>query len=142
MAIMGKIQVAVLDGQGGGLGKALIEKIRQVLGDRVFVIALGTNSLATSAMLRAGADAAATGENAVLVNVAKVDFVMGAMGIVATDSMLGEISSSIACAVGKSDAEKILVPVNKCQISVAGVRDLSFGALVDDAVNLLKVALG
>ncbi len=138
---MAKVHVAVVDGQGGGMGKALIEKFRQALGDGIHITALGTNSLATSLMLRAGADDGATGENAIVVTVERADFVAGAIGILAANAMLGEISPAIACAVGNSSAQKILVPINRCQISVAGVRDTGFGTLIDDAAGLLKASL-
>lgn len=133
---MSIMTIAVVDGQGGGVGKALVEKLRQAYGGNVHILALGANSLATSVMLKAGADAGATGENAVVVNAGKADVVMGALGIVSADAMCGEITPAMACAVGRSAARKILVPVNKCNLSVAGVRPMQFGEYVAEAVAL------
>lgn len=134
---MPKIQIAVVDAQGGGVGKSLVEKLRQSFGRDVYVLALGTNSLATSAMLKAGADAGATGENAVVVNAGKADIVMGAIGILSADSMLGEITGAMAAAIGRSEARKILVPVNKCSITIAGVQNKPLGELIAEAVALV-----
>lgn len=128
------LRIAVVDGQGGGVGKALVEKLRQAHGKDVYVLALGTNSLATSTMLKAGADTGATGENAIAVNVGKVDVIMGALGIISADAMLGEITPAMACAIGRSEARKILVPINKCNLGVAGVRPMQFGDYIAEAV--------
>ena len=131
---MSTIHIAVVDGQGGGVGKALVEKLRQSFGKDVGIIALGANSLATSAMLKAGADAGATGENAIVANAGKVDIIMGALGIVAADSMLGEITPAMACAIGRSDAHKILVPISKCNLTVVGLKNMQFGEYIAEAV--------
>ena len=131
---MSVLRIAVVDGQGGGVGKALVEKLRQAFGAEAFIIGLGTNSSATSLMLKAGADAGATGENAIAVNVGKADIVMGALGIMSADAMLGEISPRIACAIGQSDAYKILVPINRCNLTVAGVKNMQFGDYIAEAV--------
>lgn len=135
-------RIAVVDGQGGGVGKALVEKLRQAFGKDVYILALGTNSLATSPMLKAGADAGATGENAIVVNANRVDAIMGALGIVSADSMLGEITPAMAHAVARSGAEKILLPINRCGLTVAGVKKLSFGEFVDEAVETALRTLG
>ena len=134
-------RIAVVDGQGGGAGKALVEKIRQTFGKTVYILALGTNSAATSIMLKAGADAGATGENAIVVNVGKVDIVLGALGILAADSMLGEITPAIARAIGQSEAPKILVPINKCSLTVVGLKDLPFGGYITEAVEAARALL-
>lgn len=134
---MSGIRIAVVDGQGGGVGKALVEKLRQALGGEARILALGTNSLATAAMLKAGADAGATGENAILVNAGGVDFIMGALGVLAADSMLGEITPAMARAIGQSNAHKILIPVNRCGLTVAGLKAMQFGEYIAEAVSLV-----
>lgn len=138
---MALTRIAVIDGQGGGVGKALVEKLRQTFGREVYIVALGTNSSATSPMLKAGADAGATGENAIVVNAGRVDVIMGALGILAADAMLGEITPAMARAVGQSEADKILVPINKCSLSVVGVKNLSFGEYMDEAVAAVRPLL-
>ena len=129
------MKIVVIDGQGGKIGKALIEQIRSC-GKDCEIIAIGTNSLATSAMLKAGADMGATGENPVIINVRSADVIVGPIGIIAADSMLGEITPRMAEAVGQSAARKILVPVNRC-FEVAGVREMSLSDYVDQAAELV-----
>lgn len=114
------MRVAVVDGQGGGVGKALVERLRAELGAEQDILALGTNPLATSLMLRAGASEGASGENAVVVNAPRMDVIVGTIGIIAADSMLGEVTPAMARAVAASPARKILVPLNRCGIEVAG----------------------
>lgn len=138
---MGKKRIAVIDGQGGGVGKALVERIRAAFGDGVHIIGLGTNSLATSLMLKAGADEGATGENAIVVNCARVDVIAGAIGILAADSMLGELSPAMARAIADADAEKLLLPLNRCGLHVVGVRTTSLAALLAQAVEDLAELL-
>lgn len=133
--------VAVIDGQGGGIGKALIERLRQTFEDRLNIIALGTNSLATSQMLKAGASEGATGENAVVVNAARVDAILGAVGIISADAMLGEVTPAMARAIGSSPAPKILVPLNRCSLHVVGLKDMPFSSYIEEAVaELLALA--
>lgn len=130
--------VLVVDGQGGGVGKALVERVRARFGKgRLRLLALGTNSMASSAMLKAGADDAATGENAIVVNVRKADVILGALGIVAANSMLGELTPAMAEAISSCDAVKLLVPINRCHLQVAGVGEISFSAMIDAAVEEL-----
>ena len=126
--------VMVVDAQGGGLGRQLIGSMKKESPD-VHVIAVGTNYAATSAMLKAGADEAATGENAIRVVSKKADVIIGPIGIIAADSMLGEITPKMAEAIGQSQARKVLVPVNRC-FEVAGVREMSLSQYVEQAVEL------
>lgn len=126
--------ILVIDGQGGGVGKALVERIRAAFGKEVRILALGTNSLASSLMLKAGADEAATGENAIVVNAGKADIIVGAIGILAANSMLGELTPAMARAIGDSGAVKLLIPLNRCRLQVVGVRNQSFSALLAEAV--------
>lgn len=131
--------VMIIDGQGGGLGKAVIEKIKKS-GIAVHLLAVGTNTAATSVMLKAGADEAATGENAVIYNAAFADYIVGGIGIIAANSMLGEISPSMATAVSSSRAVKILIPVSKC-IFVAGVRETGLSELIDEVLSKIEMSI-
>lgn len=117
------MKIVVIDGQGGRMGSAVIEQLKSSLPEYE-IYALGTNSIATSSMLKSGADYGATGENPVLVNTADADIIIGPMGIVLADSLLGEITPAMACAVGKSHAYKILLPVNRCNHHVVGCQDM------------------
>ncbi len=114
------MRIAVIDGQGGGIGKSIVEKLRRELPEETEIIVLGTNSLATSFMLKAGANEGATGENAIVHNADKVDVIMGTVGIIAANSMLGELTPLMAKAVAESPAKKILLPLNRCNIEIAG----------------------
>ena len=129
------MRIVVIDGQGGKIGKAIIEQIR-FCGKQCEITAIGTNSLATSAMLKAGADFGATGENPVVIATRDADVIVGPIGIIAADSMLGEITPKMAEAVGQSRARKILVPVNRC-FEVAGVQEMSLSQYVAQAVDLI-----
>jgi hypothetical protein len=131
------MRVAVVDGQGGGIGKAIVEKLRQSFGEALYILALGTNAVAASLMLKAGANECASGENAILFNAGKVDAILGSVGILAANAMLGEISPAMAQAIGESPAAKILLPLNKCNITIAGARQEPLPHAVDSAVELL-----
>ncbi len=132
--------VLVVDAQGGGLGRQLIAAIRKELPD-AYVIAVGTNSAATSVMLKAGAEEAATGENAVRVAVRKADFIIGPVGMVIADAMLGEITPQIACAIAQANAKRIMIPFSNCDNYIAGVSDFTMGRLMADAIAELRRCL-
>ncbi len=133
------MNILLIDAQGGGIGKQLVTAVRENMPDAV-ITAVGTNAAATSAMLKAGAARAATGENAVIVNSTKADVIIGPIGIVIADSMLGEITSDMANAVARSNAKRILIPVSHCDNIVAGVGDLNTGKLIQAAVcELLRL---
>lgn len=138
--IMRKPLILVIDGQGGGLGKQIIEGIRKAA---LFceIVAVGTNSIASSAMHKAGADNSATGENAVMVNSRAADVIIGPIGIVIADSLFGEISASMAAAVGQSRALKLLIPINLCNNIVVGVPDLSTNAMLRSVLEQVEKAL-
>ncbi|MDO4554626.1 MAG: DUF3842 family protein [Lachnospiraceae bacterium] len=129
------MKILVIDGQGGRMGSTFIEKWRQRAAKQTRVIAVGTNSIATSAMLKAGADGGATGENPVLVNAADADYIVGPIGIIAADALLGEVTPLMAAAVARSKAQKVLIPVNACKYQVAGVKDCTMSELIDDTVK-------
>ena len=134
------LTIMVVDAQGGGLGKQLITLIRKEL-PNVHIIAVGTNSVASSTMLRAGADEAATGENSVRVVSKKVDVIIGPVGMVIADAMLGEITRKMACAIAQSPAKRIMIPFNNCNNYIAGTSEISTGKLIADAVSKLKAEL-
>ncbi len=127
------MQILVIDAQGGGIGKQLISAIRSEFKEAE-ITAVGTNSFATQAMLKAGADVGATGENPVLVSCRTADLIIGPVGIVIADAMHGEITPAMAAAVGQSRAKKILIPVNQCDNIVVGVPDLSLRKMIDQAI--------
>ncbi|NLK72978.1 MAG: DUF3842 family protein [Clostridiales bacterium] len=132
------MRIAVVDGQGGGIGKSVIEHIRKAIKDDTEIIALGTNSLATSNMLKAGADEGATGENAICVTAQKVDIIIGPLAIVLSDSMLGEISQTIATAIARSPAKKMLLPMNRCGVFVAGVKNKTIQDFINEIVSEIQ----
>ena len=131
------MNILVIDGQGGQLGSQLIKTMVSEMKE-LDITAIGTNAVATSAMLKAGAHQAATGENPVIVACKKADVILGPIGIVIADSMLGEVTAKMAVAVGQADAVRILIPVNKCENLVAGVSAASTKALLEDVMNKLK----
>lgn len=128
--------VLVIDGQGGQLGSQLIRALRARLPE-VNITAVGTNSAATAAMLKAGADRAATGENPVLVACRRADAILGPIGIVVADALCGEVTPAMACAVGQAEGTRILLPMQKCETLVAGVAPETTTALVEDAAEKL-----
>lgn len=131
------MKILVIDGQGGKIGKQLVTSIQQKFPESR-ISAVGTNAVATAAMLKGTQIQGATGENAVIVNSRRADVIIGPIGIVIADSMLGEISPEMAAAVGQSAAIKILLPVNKCDNLVAGIKDVSINALISDAIDKLS----
>ncbi|MEY8352450.1 DUF3842 family protein [Lachnospiraceae bacterium 54-53] len=134
------MKIVIIDGQGGKMGQSVIAQLKKSHPE-LPVIAIGTNSIATSAMLKAGADAGATGENPVLVACRDADAIIGPIGIVIADSLLGEITPAMAEAIGKSRAYKILIPINKCNHYVVGCENLSLtesiGQVIKQVENLL-----
>lgn len=131
------MNILVMDAQGGGIGKQVVTAVRTRFPD-VTITAVGTNAAATTAMLRAGADEGATGENAAVVCCRRADVIIGPVGIVIADALLGEVTPRMAVAVGQSAAKRILIPVNHCANFIAGVADLSVGRLVDSVVAELE----
>ena len=132
--------VLIVDGQGGRLGKQLVKEVRERF-PQLPLMAVGTNSMATESMLKAGADRAATGENAVVVACRKADVIIGPVGIVIADALLGEVTPAMAKAVGQRDAVRILLPSDKCDTFIAGVGSTGMRALVEDAMDKLASLL-
>ena len=132
------MKIMIIDGQGGRMGSLLTEKTKNAALPGAQIYAIGPNSIATAAMLKAGADYGATGENPVLVNSRDADYIIGPLGIMAADSLLGEVTPAMAVAVGQSSAMKILLPVNKCNHHVVGVSsEYSMSELAEQAVRYL-----
>ena len=132
------MKILIIDAQGGGIGRQVIGAVKAKF-PWAELTAVGTNSLATAAMLKAGADYAATGENAVVVGCRRADVIIGPIGIVIADAMLGEVTPKMARAVGQSSAHRILIPVSSlCDTIVVGVPDLSIKRLIGDLVTDLE----
>ena len=131
------MMILVVDGQGGGLGRLLVRELKGAF-PQAEIAAVGTNSTAANAMMKAGADFAATGENALVVNCRHADIIVGAVGIVIADSMWGEITPRMAQAVGQSDARRVLIPINLCSNLVVGVSEMSMSKLVQAAVDTVR----
>lgn len=124
------MRIAIIDGQGGGVGCALIERLR---GKGHTLLALGTNAVATSAMLRAGADEGATGENAICYCTSRCDIIAAPIGTLAANALLGEVSPAVAMAVGGADAYKVFIPSTRCSIEIAGTQHMTLAQYADDA---------
>ena len=131
------MNILVIDAQGGGIGKQVVAAIKQNMPE-MEITAVGTNSAATKAMLKAGADHAATGENAVIVGCRRADVIVGPVGIVIADSLYGEITPAMALAVGQSNARRLLIPVNHCDNFIVGVSDLSLGKLIESVISEIR----
>lgn len=135
------MKLVVIDGQGGGVGKSLVTALKSRMPDQR-VIALGTNVQATAAMLRAGADAGATGESAIRYQCKSADIILGVTGILHANAMMGEISPGIAAAVSLSEAQKILVPLERCGLMIAGVGKQPLDALIRQAAEMAAQLCG
>ena len=131
------LRLLVIDGQGGGIGRQLVEAVRAA-GLPCQITCVGANTAATAAMLKAGAHQGATGENAVVVCARDADVIAGPVGIAIADSLLGEITPNMALAVGQSRAKKLLLPVNHCNNMIVGVENLNLRALTEEAVRMLE----
>ena len=134
------MKILIVDGQGGGVGRQLAARIKEAFPD-VSLMAVGTNTIATAAMLKGGADNAATGENAILVAARKADVIIGPLGIVVADSLGGEITPAMANAVAQSDAKRILIPFKHCDNVIVGVSDYTLGHLIQQAIDELRKIL-
>lgn len=135
---MAFMRIAVIDGQGGGMGKVIIEKIRKEFREQVDILALGTNALATSAMLKAGANEGATGENAIIYNSQDVDLIIGSLSIIMANAMLGELTPKMAEAIVNSKARKLLVPIYRGNVEIIGLQTEPLPHLVDSLLLEMK----
>lgn len=134
---MHNFEVLIIDGQGGGIGRQLTQNIKDNFPE-LTIRAVGTNVAATQAMMKAGADEAATGENAVIVACRRADIIAGPIGIVIADSLMGEITPAMAAAVGQSKAVRFLLPVNQCDNQVVGVDNYSLSFLIRECIELIR----
>ena len=135
------VLIAVIDGQGGGMGRALVEMAKRTVPE-FHVRALGTNALATGAMLKAGADDGATGEGAVVYSAARAHILLGPVGILTPNGLLGEVTPAMAAAVGGSDAVKILLPSQRCSIRLAVSGPQTLQACLEEAARQLREEIG
>lgn len=135
------MKILVIDGQGGKIGRCLIEEIKAKLGNAVTITAVGTNSIATAGMVKAGADYGATGENATIVACRKADVILGPIGIVIADALLGELTPAMATAISQSSAKRILIPFQGCNTIVVGAESNSLTNLIHKATDeVVKLA--
>ena len=132
-------KIVIIDGHGGRIGALLTARLKPLQSTEIVVI--GTNSIATSAMLKAGADFGATGENPIIVNARDADFIVGALGILSADSFLGEITPAMAVAIGQSQAEKVLLPINRCNNYIVGVEERPIAELIEAAAAYIEQKL-
>ncbi len=135
-------RVAVVDGQGGGIGSLIVRRLRDEFGDSIEIIALGTNAAATTAMMKARANKGATGENAIVLNAAKVDLITGPLSIVLPNAMLGEMTVRMAEAVASSGAKKILLALNQEGIEVIGVEKEPLPHMVEKIIESVRQVAG
>ena len=126
-------KIVVIDGQGGKIGSMLVSRLKAEA-EQHEVYAIGTNSIATSAMMKAGASFGATGENPAIVICRNADIIIGPIGIVVADSLIGEVTPAMAVAIGQSPAQKVLLPINRCNNYIVGARDLPIADLIDAAI--------
>ena len=132
------IRIAVIDGQGGGIGNLVVKRLREEFNDTVEIIALGTNAAATTAMMKSRANKGATGENAIVWNSDRVDVIVGPLSIALPDAMLGEVTAKMASAVVSSKARTILLPLNQEEIEIAGVNKEPLPHLIEYIVARIK----
>lgn len=132
------VKVAVIDGQGGGIGALIVKRIREEFQDGIEIIALGTNAAATTSMMKSRANKGATGENAIVWNSARVDLIIGPLSIVFPDGMLGEVTAKMASAVISSDAGKVLLPLNQEGVEVVGMNKEPLPHLIENMIDRIK----
>lgn len=132
------MRIAVIDGQGGGIGKHIVEKLRRDLPEDVEILALGTNALSTSVMLKAGANEGATGENAVVFNSTRVDMILGPVSIMFPNAMLGEMTPGMAAAVSSSKAKKILIPLARSGVDIVGLKQDPLPHMIEELIARVK----
>ena len=129
-------KICVIDGQGGGIGSAIIRKIKELYGETVEVVALGTNAIATAQMLKAGANRGASGENAIVQTIKSVDVILGPLGIIIAHAMMGEVTPGIAEGVAGSPAAKFLLPLSQENVTIVGVARLPMPHLIEELISM------
>jgi hypothetical protein len=129
-------KIGVIDGQGGGIGSTIIKKIKELYGETVEVVALGTNAIATAQMLKAGANRGASGENAIVQTIKSVDVILGPLGIVIAHAMMGEVTPGIAEGVAGSPAAKFLLPLTQENVTIVGVARLPMPHLIEELISM------
>lgn len=132
------LRVAVIDGQGGGIGALIVKRLREEFGEEIEILALGTNSTATFQMMKAKANRGATGENAIIFNSSRVDLIIGTMSIILANGMLGELTPLMAEAIAKADCPKFLLPLNQERVQIAGLRREPLPHLVEELITMVK----
>lgn len=132
------LRIAVIDGQGGGIGTLIVKRLREEFGESVEIIALGTNSTATTQMMKAKANKGATGENAIIYNSKKVDLIIGTMSVIIANGMLGELTPAMAEAIATAPCPKFLLPLNQEQVNIVGLRREPLPHLVEELIGMLK----
>jgi NAD(P)-dependent dehydrogenase (short-subunit alcohol dehydrogenase family) len=130
-----KAIICVIDGQGGGIGSTIVKRLKEEFGERVEIIALGTNSIATAAMMKARANRGATGENAIVQMVPQADYIIGPISIVMANAMMGELTSVMAEAISSSPASKLLLPLSQEKVSIVGLTPLPLPHLVEELIS-------
>ena len=133
-----RIRICVIDGQGGGIGSTIVKRLKEVFQERVEIIALGTNSIATAAMMKARANRGATGENAIVWMAPKADYIIGSISIIMANSMMGEVTREMAAAVTTSGAQKLLLPLTQENVVVVGASTEPLPHLVQAAIRMVK----
>ena len=128
----------VMDGQGGGIGRAIIKKLRETFGEEVEILALGTNSVATSQMMKAGANRGATGENAIVKTAPQIDIIIGPLAIIMANSMMGEVTSGMSQAISSSNALKILIPLTQERVEIVGASGEPLPHLIEQVIEIIK----
>ena len=128
----------VMDGQGGGIGRAIEKRLRDAFGEEVEILALGTNSVATSQMMKAGANRGATGENAIIRTVPEVDIIIGPLAIIMANSMMGEVTPGMSEAISSNEALKILIPMTQERIEIVGLSVEPLPHLIDQVIEIIK----
>ena len=132
------MRIAVIDGQGGGIGSAIIRRLKDEYGEKVEIWALGSNAIATAAMMKARANRGATGENAIIRSVARVEIVIGTISVVMAHAMMGELTPAMAEAIAASPAKKILIPLTQENLTVVGVQKDHLPVLIDNLIPLIN----
>lgn len=131
------MRIVIIDGQGGGIGKSIVEQVKKEILEVEIVVA-GTNAIATANMMKAGVGYGVTGENAIIYNCKYADAIVGPIGIILTNGLMGEITEEIAKAITDCDALKVLIPVSKCPVKIAGVEEKPIGKYIEQAIVIIK----